>query len=662
MACSIYISSYPYKEHFKFRMKRVFLSAALMVATLTTAAQQDSTKYLDEVIVSASKRAVKQNETGKVVTVVTKKQLEQMPGKNLGEILNTTPGLNINGAENNLGTNPTPYLRGAGSSQTLILLDGMPLFDPSGIGNEFDLNNFDIHQIERIEILKGAQSTLYGSDAATGVINIISKKESTKPLALSADLAAGSYETYKGAISLDGTLAKKHTYQLSYSKVNSAGFSSAYDSTGKGNFDKDGFNRDAFQVKYGFKASEKTTLQFFGKYTQFGGDIDAGAYTDDRDYTYKNKNTIAGIMVNHQFTNGFLQLQYQYNKYHRSFVDDSTHIGGFSKYQNGDYKGFSHYAELYTNWKPATGIEILAGVDFRNNSTDQFYFYVPGAAATPLSSDSAKTNQLSAYTSVHVKAKKGFQMEVGSRWNYHSTYGTNYTSSINPFYLFDNGIKIYGSVASAYQVPSLYQLFSEYGNKELSPENTLNFEAGLQYSSDFFGGRITGFRRLGTDVILFYTDPVTYAGQYRNGNSQKDFGLEAEARLALAPNLTVTANYAYVDGKVTAQTETGKDTSFFNLYKRPKNTLNISLEYQPLQKLFTALRFKTVSKAFEAQYNDRPHELDGYYTLNFTASFKINQALNVYADLQNITDQQYFTIRGYNTKGFNFMAGARFRL
>ena len=147
--------------------------------------------------------------------------------------MNQQPGLNINGADNNLGTNQTVYTRGASSANTLILLDGVPLYDPSGITNEFDLNNFALDNIERIEILKGSQSTLYGSDAVAGVINIISKKGEKKPFNLNVDLSAGSYDTYKENISLSGTNGKGQTYFISYNKIDSKGFSSAYDSTGK---------------------------------------------------------------------------------------------------------------------------------------------------------------------------------------------------------------------------------------------------------------------------------------------------------------------------------------------------------------------------------------------------------------------------------------------
>src|SRR6185312_5770252 len=274
-------------------MKCKIIGAFLLLASATSYAQ-DSVKTLNEVIVTATKFPIKQSETGKVVDVITQEQLQKNAGKTLGEILNQQPGLIINGADNNLGTNQTVYMQGASSGNTLILLDGAPLYDASGVTSEFDLNNFALDNIERIEILKGSQSTLYGSDAVAGVINIISKKGKGKPFNVNADLSAGSYNTYKGNISLSGTNGKGQTYFVSYNKIYSKGFSSAYDSTGKQGFDKDGFNQDVVQLNYSFRPWGKMDVRFFGKYNNNHADLDAGAFADDKNYTYHNDNTIAG--------------------------------------------------------------------------------------------------------------------------------------------------------------------------------------------------------------------------------------------------------------------------------------------------------------------------------------------------------------------------------
>ena len=644
-------------------MKRKIIVVFCLFAALTTHAQ-DSVKTLNEVIVTATKTLIKQSETGKVVNVITREQLQNSFGKSLGEVLNQQPGMTINGADNNLGTNPTVFTRGASSGNTLILLDGVPLYDASGISSEFDLNNFALDNIEKIEILKGAQSTLYGSDAVAGVINIITKKAGGKPVNFNADLSAGSYGTYKGAASISGTNGNGQTYFISYNKIFSKGFSSAYDSTGKNNFDKDGFDQDVVQLHYTFKPFKKTSVKLFGKYSNNRADLDAGAFIDDKDYKNHNDNTIAGTSVDYKINNGFIRFQYNYNRYNRSFIDDSLYTNVYSDYQDGKYFGTSNFAEIYTNLHFDKSVELLAGLDYRSNSTTQSYIYFPdyGFPATPISADSAKSKQVSAYASFVLKSKKGFNTELGGRWNHHNIYGSNFTYSFNPFYLLKDRYKIYVNISSGYRVPSIYQLYSEYGNKNLEPEISTNYEAGVQYFSDKINARITGFVRDIKDVFYFYFDPATFTNKYINADQQHDYGIETEATINFSDAFSASANYTYVDGNISTKNGLNKDTSYFNLYKRPKNVLNISLNYQATKSIYVSTALKVVSKAFEPQYMNVPFELKGYYTVGFYGQYKFNKNLSAFADLQNITDQQYFVTRGFTTKGFNANAGVKVRL
>ena len=636
-------------------MKCKIIAAFLLLASATSYAQ-DSAKTLNEVIVTATKKPIKQSETGKVVDVITQEQLQKSFGKSLGEVLNKQPGMIINGADNNLGTNQTVYTRGASAGNTLIMLDGVPLYDASGISSEFDLNNFALDNIERIEILKGAQSTLYGSDAVAGVINIISKKGEEKPFNLNINHSMGSYHTYNDAVSISGSNGKGQTYFVSYNKIYNQGFSSAYDSTGKNNFDKDGFDQDVLQLNYSFKPFKKISVRLFGKYNNNKADADPGAFIDDKDYTNHNNNLIAGTSVDYKLNKGFIRFQYNSNRFNRSFTDDSLYTNIFEKYSKGKYYGTSNYAELFTSLNLNKNIEFLAGIDYNENSTTQSYLVVPdyGFPSLPISADSAKTSQVSAYASLILKTNNGFHTELGGRWNHHNIYGSNFTYSFNPFYLIDDHYKIYANTSSGYHVPSLYQLYSEYGNKNLKPEVSTNYEAGAQYYSDKINVRVTGFVRDIKDVFYFYSDPVTYTSKYVNADKQNDYGIETETTINFCKQFSASLNYTYVDGKISTK-DYSKDTSYFNLYKRPKNVLNVSLNFQATKDLFLCASLKTVSKAFEPP----SYELKGYYTLGFYSQYNFSKVFNIFANFQNITDQKYFVTRGYTTKGFNFNAGAK---
>ncbi len=196
----------------------------------------------------------------------------------------------------------------------------------------------------------------------------------------------------------------------------------------------------------------------------------------------------------------------------------------------------------------------------------------------------------------------------------------------------------------------------------MKPEQTASYETGIQYYSDKFNARATGFIRNGKDVILFYTDPVSYASYYINGDKQNDHGIEAEVSVKISKTISVSTNYTFVNGKVTTQEMPGKDSSYFNLYKRPKNILILSLNYQLNKNIYLSTHFKSVSKAYEPQYQAAPYVLNSYYTLGFYCRYTINKKVSLFADFQNITNQKYFVTRGFTTKGFNMNAGVQVSL
>ena len=649
-------------------MKKKILFVAACISGSALFAQlpqvgEDSSKTLDPVIITANKMAQKQSATGKVLTVITKEQLQKSGGKTLSEVLSRQVGITISGANNNFGTNQSLYIRGAHAANTLILVDGVPVYDASGETSQFDISNFSLYNIERIEILKGAQSTLYGSDAVAGVVNIITQKGGDKTVNLNAILSAGSYNTYKGSLAVNGKSKRGDTYFISYSKINSRGFSSAYDSTNKNNFDKDGFNQDAFQANYGFQVLKHLNARVYGNNSNSKADIDAGAFADDKDFSYKYRSFQTGSVLKYLTGNTSFTLHYNYNWYHRDYTDDSASVGGFAKYQRGNYKSKSHFTELYGNFKLDKNIDLLAGIDYRHNATDQEYFYLPnfGFLSPALSSDTTKTNQFSTYASFNLKFKNGFNTETGGRWNIHNIYGNNFTWSFNPSWLKKN-FKIFANISSGYRVPSLYQLYSEFGNKNLKPEASVNFETGVQYLKEKVNARIVLFKRHIKNVFAFYTDPVTFAGKYINEDKQRDHGMETDISFPVSDKINLSANYTWVTGKISTKDFGGRDTIYNNFYRKPAHTFSVGINYQVVKDLFLSGHFKTVSKFYEARFGATPYEMKGYYTLDIYAEYSINKKCKLFADVQNITGQKYFDIFGFNTKRFNFNAGVNLNL
>ncbi|MBS1566139.1 MAG: TonB-dependent receptor, partial [Bacteroidetes bacterium] len=262
--------------------KKHWIIFAATLGSAQYAAAQKDTLQLDEVVVTANKFAQKQSTTGKVITVIGKDQISKSQAKTVGQLLNEQAGVIISGALNNLGTNQSIYVRGANSGRTLVLLDGIPVSDPSLINNEFDLNLFSIDNVERIEICKGAQSTLYGSDAVAGVINIITVKQDVKkPFNLNATLSGGNYGTYKGNAQVYGK-AGKLSYTARYAKIKTNGFSAAYDSSGKKSFDNDSYNGDIANAQLAYQVTPELMFKTFALYSRYKAGVDNGVFSDDK--------------------------------------------------------------------------------------------------------------------------------------------------------------------------------------------------------------------------------------------------------------------------------------------------------------------------------------------------------------------------------------------
>ncbi|MEO7983697.1 MAG: TonB-dependent receptor [Bacteroidota bacterium] len=636
------------------RIKAQFVQADSMMASM------------DEVVLTANKYPKKQSETGKVITVINRQQLERSAGKTLGELLTTIAGTTIIGANNNPGTNLTSSIRGAAAGNVLILLDGIPVNDPSVISNYFDLNFLSIDQVERIEILKGGQSTLYGSDAVAGVINIISKKAVTKKINFTGNLCGGSYNTFKQSAGIAGR-TKNVDYSLNYTHLSSTGFSAAYDKNNTGNFDKDGFQQHVASGRFGFRAGKRISIVLSGMYSNYKTDLDASAFTDEKDFTGKNNNKQVGAGIVYTFNKGALHLNYSYNRAERNYLDDSLFKSSpFVTYSQNNFIGRTYYAELYGNWK-LNRWELLLGGDYRLNNTDQYSLYIFPGFPVPASSLNAKMNQASPYASL-VYTYNGFTIEGGGRFNFHSEYGTNATFTLNPSYLIKNKAKIFGNLYSAFKTPTLFQLFDpSAGNVELSPEKGITGEAGAElFSAKSFKTRLVGFYRNTKDAIVYTYDPSTFTGKYLNASKQINYGIELETAYH-AGKLNITANYTYTDGKtISRYNGTGnrlsKDTSYYNLYRIPKHALNVNAGVQLTKVFFTSIQIHAVSKRDEFIYGNTPELLKAYTTIDLYSEYNFGATTKLFLDLKNITNKQYFDFLGYNARKFNFAAGISFKL
>ena len=639
--------------------KKILFAAACFTGSALFA--QDSSKILNPVIITANKFPQKQSTTGKVITVITKDQIEKSGGKTVAQLLNEQAGLTINGALNNLGANQTVYLRGASAGRTLILIDGIPAYDPSFINNDFDLNLLSLNNVESIEVCRGAQSTLYGSDAVAGVINIITiKKDIDKPFNVKASASTGSYGTVKGNVQLYGK-ADKLTWSARYAKLTSKGFSAAYDSTGKKNFDNDKFNGDVSNVLLQYQLSNEISFKTFLQYSNYKTDLDASAFTDEKDYSVKNKSLMTGAGFYYQKNNINLTGNYQYSENKRNYFNDSLDLPGFSKFSTDDYFSKSQLVELFSSIGLGKNFTLLEGADYRYSSFHSRFFSLSSFGPfTSLFKDTSHS-QASLYASILYHALNDkLNIELGGRLNVHSRYGSNSTYTFNPSYNIDEHYRIFGSFATGFKAPSLYQLFSSSGNTNLQPEKSKTYEIGFQQQHENITNRVVYFNRDIKNGIDFNNNTF----KYFNIAKQNVNGIEVESKIIFVKKLAVTFNYTYLKPKEENQSRiTFKDSVYTYLLRRPENNFNISAAYNFDNGLYISVSGKYVGKRYDAGgYQVKDVQLDSYFLMNAYAEYKFKKYIKLFADAQNVTNKKFFDVAGYNSIPFLFTGGITFNL
>lgn len=625
-------------------------------------AQKDSlrTSVLDEVVVTANKQEQKQSTTGKVITVIGPAELSKSAGKSLGQVLNETVGLTINGAWNNAGTNQTVFMRGANSGRTLILMDGIPVYDPSQIGNEFDLNLFSINDVERIEVCRGAQSTVYGSDAVAGVINIITVKQNlNKPVNIKATLTGGNLNSFKSNLQVYGKW-KKLSYTLRNASINTNGFSTAADTLGNRDYDRDGYHGNTTTAAIQYAVTEKLLVKGYGMYSQYRAGIDAGVFSDDKHYQLKNNLLNTGWGAVYKTKGLQLTANYQYSETNRGYERDSLDKRVFSYFQRNQYYGKTQFAELYANIKINQHLSLLQGVEYRYASMNNQFRSV--SSFGPFSSGFAdtSTHQTSVYSSLQYSGLKGFFADAGFRLNKHSIYGNSTTFTFNPSYAVNEQLRIFGSVATAFKTPSLFQLFDTFsGRRDLKAETSTGIEIGMSHQYAGFSSRLVGFYRNTNNGI----DYDYVRNKYYNFIKQVALGVEYETNVQLSKAMQLKMNFTYLSMTDSTQSRVNfKDTGYVYGLRRPGFQSNVVLQYNQTKWTVSISGKYVGSRSDIGGFRRADVLLPAYFLLGAYAEYRHNEKLKIFIDTQNITNNRFTDLRGFNGIPFIVNSGISLQL
>ncbi len=639
------------------------LGLVQLVLLSTATRAQDSVRVLHDVVVTATRSPQKQTDIGRVVTVITAADISHALGKTLPELLNSVPGLTFSGAENAPGISSSVFLRGASTGNTLVLIDGFPVNNASAIDGSYDLNAFPLDQIDHIEILKGTGSTLYGSDAVAGVINIITKHPVQNELKANVQLSGGTYNTFTEAAGLIGKIDKTGI-AVNLSNTDSRGFPAATDTTGKAGFRNDDFHQRSASVNLNQQVTDKFILNGNFQGTYNSGHLPYGAYGDDKNFSYNNTFILGGIGGKLLLPKGALVVNLSQNNVANNYNEVPSALN-FSTTQVVKNTGHITNAEAVFNYNLAKYLDLTSGAGFKYNNTSQYSLYnSPGYTppASTIDPGTAKNSIAGAYASLFFKSDI-FHMELGGRYNHHSRYGDNFTYSINPSVLLAGQLKIFGNISSAFKAPSLYQLFSQYGNLNLKPETTTSYEAGFDWEiiKKTLSFNAVFYKYNTSNVIYFFSQSVSpFASFYKNGRFQGDKGYESEIKYN-TDKLTASAYIAYVTGTLTD--ENGATTNI--LYRRPTHTLGANVYYQFCKDFSAGLNYKYTGDRVDQNFNTFPVSnitLKHYNLVDAHLQYEPCKHISLFTDLKNLFDAKYIDWLGYNTRGFNFMAGIKYRI
>src|SRR5688572_20351402 len=572
--------------------KKIVLTLAGIFITSLFLQGQDSlkTQVLQEAVVTGTKFEIPAEKSGKVIFKIGTEKLQTR--STLQDALNEVPAVQMDGNFGTPGTNVSYYVRGGRSRHSLILLDGVPMNDPSGIDPFFDLRFLSTDQLDNVEVLQGGLSTLYGSGAAASVINIQTKNATEDGIHGSIGLQAGSWETFGQNLNLNGRQGKL-SFQLLGSNFKSTGFSSALDNDDAVDYDDDGFERRNGLLKVGYQFAPNFKVDLFGGVDWFDSEFDDGAFTDGAN-TLKQKQGRIGTKITKDYAKGYFTLTAQYTDINR---DVRSNFGT-------EYDGGNWFGEIINKHELSSSLTVLTGL-----SLQKLEYLEPSVPRN------TRFTIIDPYTSLLFSTQAGLNIHAGVRLNNHSDYGSKLIYNINPSWLFDVNeqikLKPFASVSTSFITPTLFQLHTPYGgNIDIDPEESLNMEYGLSiFASDKLVFTFVNFYREETNVIG-YTSQFEYDNISEHRNVK---GVTVDAQFKPLEFLTLTGDFAWVNSD---------DQESF--YRIPEQKAGVGIQVKPLKGSSISLHYQyTGSRTdlyFDEFFNANEVELDAYNLIDVSLS------------------------------------------
>ena len=579
---------------------------------------------LPEVVVTASRWEEPVESVPQDVTIITRADIEKKGVPFVVDLLRFQPDLQVvqNGGP---GTVATLLMRGGESDQVLVLVDGFKFNNPTT--GSADLSSLLTTDIERIEIIKGPQSTLYGSEAIAGVVNIITKKGAGK---LKADLSVegGSFNTVKTSGTISGGTDRTN-YRLSATFFDTDGIPIA-----KNGSVPNGDTNKSVSARIGANPTDNSSVELNLRYgtdkTHLDNYISGVGPVDTLNYVQNHENYLVAV------TGKIFPFEKYEQSLTLSYLQDNLNA--------------TDPVTAYNNYRIHTTTELLDWqhtLDLRPLTITGGFAYRYEAANNEGSFDNSIDNKAG-----YLNAKLGLFndtliLNAGLRDDAHSTFGNALTYRTGLLYdLKPLEIRFKANLGTGFRAPSLNELYYPYyGNPDLKPEKSTGYDVGVE--KDFFG------KKLVIDATWFWqryhnliqTDPNTFTA-VNIGNALTE-GVEIKASALLTDNLKLNAGYTWLDA-------VDKDTGA-SLSLRPRNKVTSSIEYT-LAKLTVIGEFQYVSRRFDSSLNQ---DISSYSLVNLKGSYLLLKNLSLFVRIDNLFNKSYEEAAGYGTPGISAFGGVK---
>jgi vitamin B12 transporter len=606
-------------------IKTALLGAvSLSIVAPALAQGDDETTTLNTVIVEGSRLNQTATEIGSSVSIITADDIDQLGVDFVLDAIAAAPGVTIN-QNGAFGGSASVRIRGAASEQTLVLIDGVPVNDPSSPGGGFNFARVGTESVERIEILKGPQSTLWGTDAIGGVVSITTKRPE-EGVGGTAFAEYGSFNTFRGGASIENG-SEAGDFRLAITGTDSDGISKADENNG--NTEDDPFESLTVSAKgglnFGSDARLSADILWTDAESAFDGFVSGAPQSvGDLPNVSETEEVSGNVSLTGTLFNGSL---------------DNLLLVGVSEI---DRQNFSNGAPSFD----ATGDRTIYRYQgtFEVNDTNTLAF---GAEREETEFDGNETTIDGLFGLYELQATDALTLTAGLRVDDHSSFGTETTGRAAAAYNPNPQWTFRASWGQGFKAPTLFQLSGggfATPNPNIQPETSEAFDAGIDWRS--------ADGRLAASVTVFDTDIENLIGYaptgYFNEAEVETKGIELTGRADLTDWASVDVSYAYIDAT---------DTDGDQLRRQPEHSGDVRLSLDPDGPFSGAVLIRYNGE----ERNSATTSVDSWTRVDVTGSYDLNDRIELFGRIENLFDEEYQQIRGYGTPDLSGSIGIRLR-